>query len=391
MASAVQWAKALGKLPNVPLDKLGEAAIEKSVADEIVQTTCGCPDNQDPEIAALNPDTPEDTQRLAHALELEPEFCEHLIRLHQQAPPAGAEGAGSGSHPKGCQGKRQELYPNHHAALLYIERRTFSSNWTRELTDAEWALFDQNPIWGLTAQSARSFFTYRNQDLADDAGRRIGDQMNLLDVVTTMCQEGTRLVGCALIRVFDGQTDNLHVYGKNMSGGLLGYAYFPDGSCRSHSNIYLRNNWVADLKRKFNLKLHEIGHAIGLGHKFGTDGVMSYSPRFMEGFSKGTSPYRKGPDPSLNALQKYFDWRTSIPPKLETPTPVPPVPQPPTGPIPQKLGELRGDIILTGEPPTNQVAIRGELELFGTFSGEKYYCRPKPGSPGIYEVVRSPE
>lgn len=163
-------------------------------------------------------------------------------------------------------------------------------------------------------------------------------QRNLLPECLRMVEDCEGGMGQAVRHIIDGDPTKAEheIRGQRMSGGTIGFAYFPKpNTCEQTVRARINNSFNANKYSLSELYVHEWkGHSDGLQHTRG--GIMNPS------IGRPTHPPSWKADPHESTKRKYFGGVA-----------LPPV----GGPMPVQRPELTGE--LTGEEMANGIAIRG--------------------------------
>ena len=301
MQNDLQKLKLRGRLPDVPVADIPTSAYMPTPADtEALGSPCACPDDVDDEIIKGDPNA------LATELDVTKEEVEYaqrsMERLKQKRevqrrarPPAAA--TGSGSWPAGCYPNE---YPEHHSALIYLERESIVSSKFRDLTTSEIDSFVGTNVWG------------DREEFMDRYGR-----LPMYDAVFALMIEACRRIGIALTPIDDGpdgSDHNMHVKGERIPGSTIGWGEFPNGTCGDHTLARIDNDFTAGAHSQCWLLLHEVGHMLGLEHEFQGQrnhrSIMSYSnvTPFVGFYDPRVMPQRsdRQADRSLPELKEFF-------------------------------------------------------------------------------------
>ncbi len=318
--------KAKGYLRDVKLSELASMEFNEDDYEEELERAqqCGHPDYVDREIVDAS------IEQLEKVFtNLNRKACEGLQEVHERKLMAPA----SRSWPKGCHPE----FPDHYAVTLYVDKDSFAGMHKREITDTELQQIIDTKVWGN----------------ADDIRREYAGK-SILDVGLNLCQRAYWRMNLAILirgppsRENDANIGMASIY---ISGGVIGFAYFNDGTCSDHVHNRIDNSWRTGLWGLTDLLAHELGHNMNLDHDFNNgggqdfhDGVMSYRRRYhFEGFSPGGGDYTHPKDPSHDELSvKYFPKPLPVNHPLNPEKPfldsTPDPPDPPTGDL-VKVGD----------------------------------------------------
>jgi len=347
-----------GNLLSHTFDELRELEIDREKLKDKIEHAriCGYPDNGDKDVANI------DIKELEKITGYSKEHCEAIQRMHKnllRREKLEQIGQASRSWPLGCHSD----FPDHYACTLHVDKASFAAMHTRPITENEIAEMIDLGVWG-----------------SEEAIRRNYQGKSILDVALNMCQRTYWRTNCALV-IVEGRENDANIGMKSIfiSGGVIGFAYFNNGTCGDHVHNRIDNSWRTGLWGLVDLLAHEIGHNMNLAHDFPGqdrhDGVMSYRRRLkFEGFSPGGGDYRHPKDPSYDELTvKYFpkklpdnhplnpDLAFSENPNPPNP-PSPPNPNPPQFPIGSTITLTVGSQVVLLEVKEVSGAPDGTLE-----------------------------
>lgn len=314
-----QLLKAYGRLTNVGADNLASVSVSPANKVMLSQRTCGCPDAPDREIGETV--TSADIDKLASLLGVTREECEQIIEMHRRMLLAGSE-----DYNNNRWGKCVASFANNHALTYFLDLDTFPSHYKRPVVREE-----------LERVVEAGVFRWPLVQLLDEC---LGKPMVEI-AYDYLILEAYRVLGCQHVRVSDKSKANVHVYGYNLPGTVIGRAWFTSGSCSDQVDHQIDKGYQPDLIGMGKLGCHEFGHNHGEPHQFGGQGthhgVMSYDPpRLFYGYSNGSAPHKLPRDPSIQSLiDKYGGVPVPLPGPTPTPTPTP-TPPPADKPNPDK-------------------------------------------------------
>ena len=283
MPTDIQQLKAYGHMPQVSLNDIrnesARAAVTEELASMLTGRLCGHPDYYDPEIGDADPDD------LAKYLGITEKECSYLHEAHGRIGQYNNE-----RWPKDCHA----TYPGLHAVNFYVEWDTFPRHHMRLCTSSELNQIVEAGVWGMSLEEVQDRYA----------------SMPMAKVAFALSDLAYEKVGAKHFYTDTGTGDQVHVNCENIPGGVIGFAYFPNGQCRDHVTMTL-DIIQFSLMGLARLICHEAGHNHGEQHQFNGQSthhsVMSYDPpRLFYGFSTGQPPYDLPRDKSLDSLlEKY--------------------------------------------------------------------------------------